>query len=53
MIAYLLLDKRRLRNKKPFNSLVWYAEIPVCVGIGTLSILLVTIIKFTLFPNVQ
>lgn len=53
LIAYLLLDKRRIRDKRPFGALAWYTEIPLCVGIGTLSILLVTLIKAIFFRDVQ
>ena len=33
LLSYLLMDKRRLRKRAPFDRWTWRKELPVCLGI--------------------
>lgn len=43
-LAYLLLDKRRLRKYKPFSMLTWKQEIPICIGVSFLGFIIAFLI---------
>lgn len=43
LVAYLLLDKRRLRRRAPFSRYTWRQELPFCLAVALASFLLVVI----------
>lgn len=52
LIAYALLDKRRLRKHRPFCRFTWPKELLVCVAIAVASILVVFVVYgIVVFPT--
>ena len=49
LLSYLLMDKRRLRQRTPFSRWTWRREVPVCLGVSVACITVVVIIYNVLF----
>lgn len=49
LLSYLLLDKRRLRQREPFSRWTWRKELPVCLGVSAVCMAVVVILYYALF----
>jgi serine/threonine protein kinase len=49
LLSYLLLDKRRLRQREPFSRWTWRKELPVCLGVSAACMAVVVILYYALF----